>query len=98
VKGAINLVSTEKLVRGAYAIVEAYERVNKDEDWKKPATVKGAWNSKVDEDARRRYDPEVNGEVGYISRQVEDEVRQEMDRDAAIIKARSKIAERAKEK
>ena len=93
-QGAINLVSTEKLARGAYALVQGYRDVHKVEDWKRSGQK--TWKTKVDAEAIKRYDPDkmtAFGEPQYVSRQVEEEVRSEMDRDAQLIKARTKLAQ-----
>ena len=87
------MVSTEKMVRKAYGIVLAYKEVKKKSDWQKPQGAAKNWSSRVDQEAWRRYDPGYEEkEHLFINRRVEDEVRSEMDRDAALLKARSKLA------
>ena len=90
---AINMVSTEKLVRKAYGIVQGYKEVKKKSDWQRPTGGSKSWKTQVDHEAWRRYDPSYEEkEHLFINRRVEDEVRSEMDRDAALLKAKSKLA------
>ena len=91
--GAINMVSTERLGRKGYGIVAAFKEVKKRDDWQKPGGHKGNQVSKVDYEGWRRLDPQFEDrEHLFINRKVEEEVRLEMDRDAAMLKAKNKLA------
>ena len=95
VHGAINQVTTEKLARKAMGIRSAFKEVTKAADWKKPDGAK-TWKSKVDREIWRRIDPQLDDvEHMFINRRAEDEMRTEMDRDAALLKAKAKLADRA---
>ncbi len=67
-----------------------------EKDWRKPKDAKKDWRSKVDFVLWRRLDPSKlqDDEMTFVNRQVEDEVRTEMDREAALLKARQKLEER----
>ena len=94
VHGAINQVTTEKLARKAMGIRSAFKEVTKTADWKKPDGAK-TWKSKVDREIWRRIDPQLEDvEHMFINRRAEDEIRTEMDRDAALLKAKAKLADR----
>ena len=97
--GAINAIATEKVARRAYGIVAAFENVKKRNDWQRPPNAK-SWSSKVDYELWARIDPGRQAyDKPYVNRRVEEEIRQEMDRDHTMLKARTKLAEqRAKEK
>ena len=74
----------------------AYKNVTKEADWKKGGGAK-TWTSKVDKEIWRRTDPTIDDTDHYfVNRKAEDEVRAEMDRDAALLKAKAKLAERQK--
>ena len=62
-------------------------------DWKKPKDAKG-WESKVDYELWKRLDPQRAGldDVQFVHREVEDEIRTEVDREASVLKSRSKLA------
>ena len=93
VEGSINQVGMEKMARKAMGIQAAFKEVHKEEHWKPKA--KGA-KSKVDREMWRRYDPEMadSDEHLFINRNAENEVRTEMDRDAALLKAKAKLNNR----
>ena len=92
-KNAINSVTLEKLGRKAFGIVKAFESVQKESDWKK--TGGKDWKSKVDFESWKRIDPSREGEEEhvFVNRVMEDDMRGEMDREAAIAKARTRLAE-----
>ena len=94
--GAINSVALERLAKRAYAIVVACGSVEKLADWKKPANAGKGWRSRVNEELWRRADPERSGadEMAFTNRKVEEEIRTEVDRDAAMLKAFSKLESR----
>ena len=97
-KGAINSISTEKVARKAYGIVSAFENVRRRADWQKPGGAK-SWTSRVDYETWARIDPGKLSDRPYVNRRVEDEIRGEMDRDAQLLKAKTKLAEqKAKER
>lgn len=92
--GAINSLAVEKLAKKGLGIFKAFRLCQSKGDWDKPSTAKN-WKSKVDEELWRRTDPAVAGfdEMEFVNRAAEDEIRTEMDREAAIAKARTKLAE-----
>jgi len=92
--GAINLVGTEKLARKFLGIKEGFKEVWKESDWKK--TGKNS-KIKIDYEQWERIDPaKKDKEHTFVNRKVEDEIRGEMERDAALLKARLKLAEQQK--
>ena len=92
--GALGRVSVEKLARKAYALVLAFEPIQKEADWKKPKGADAKWKSKIDWESARRHDPAlVSTSVPHI-RAVEEETKKEMERDATIEKVRAKLDER----
>ena len=92
VPGAINQVGVEKLVKKVNGIRHGYQFVEKESDWKKPGNAK-SWKSKVDYVQWARTDPCYNDkEHIFINRKAEDEQRLEMERDAALLKAKLKLA------
>jgi hypothetical protein len=92
--GAINSLAVEKLAKKGLGIVKAYRLCRVKADWDKPPSAKN-WKSKVDEELWRRTDPAVAGldDLEFVNRPAEDEIRAEMDREASIAKARTKLAE-----
>ena len=94
--GIINSVALEKLCKRAYAIVAACQTVEKRDDWKKAANAGKGWRSKINEELWRRIDPSRAGadELAFTNRKVEEEIRVEVDRDAAMLKAFSKLEQR----
>ena len=94
--GIINSVALEKLCKRAYAIVAACQGVEKRDDWKKPANAGKGWRSKINEELWKRIDPSRAGadELAFTNRKVEEEIRVEVDRDAAMLKAFSKLEQR----
>ena len=94
--GALNRVSTEKLARKAYALYLAFNGVRRQADWKRPKGEGGkTWKSKIDWDAAKRYDHTLTDEDIITISGAEAEVRKEMERDALMLKMRSKLEERA---
>ena len=93
-KGAINSLAVEKIAKKGLGIFKAYRLCRVKSDWERPANAK-AWKGKVDEELWRRTDPAVAGldDLEFINRPAEDEIRTEMDREASIAKARTKLAE-----
>ena len=91
VPGVLNLVSFEKLARRALGVYKAWEKVESEADWSRPQGAKN-WRSKVDYEQQKRIDPSTMDDATMKMRSLEDEVRKEMERDASILKARSKLA------
>ena len=92
-RGAINPVSVERSARKAYGIVAGYRHVHCENDWKRNPSNK-SWKSRVDYETWKWTDPSMAGKDNIlVSREVEDEQRKEMDRDAQLIKAKSKLVE-----
>ena len=96
VKDAINQVGVEKLVKKVNGIRAGYAQVQKESDWKKPGGSK-SWKSKVDYQDWMRIDPAYEEKDHlFMNRSAEDERRAEMERDAQMLKAKFKLAERQK--
>ena len=93
--GAINLVSTERLARKALGYVKMVKEVNKEGDWKRPSGEKSKnWRSKMNTEAQRRTDPSfLDEEESFVHREAEEESKQEIEKDASLLKAYAKIAE-----
>ena len=95
-KGAINSVALERLSKRAMGIVRGTENVWVEADWKEPSGGgKKGWRSKVDWEIWNRTDPSRGGKEDHVfaNKTHEEEVRGEMDRDAALLKSRAKLAE-----
>ena len=96
VKNAINQVGVEKLVKKVNGIRAGYAQVQKESDWKKPGGSK-SWKSRVDYEDWKRIDPAYEEKDHlFVNRPAEDERRAEMERDAQMLKAKFKLAERQK--
>jgi len=88
--GAINQVTTENLARKIMGIHTAFKDVWKESDWKKQSAKN--WKTKIDREIWKRWDPHIeDSEHVFLNRKAENEVRTEMDRDAAMLKARNKL-------
>ena len=95
--GIINSVALERLAKKGFAITCAFKDVTKKDDWKKPPSAPKSWKSKVNEELWKRIDPSRGGvdELNFANRKLEEEIRGEVDRDAAMLKAFKKLAERS---
>lgn len=93
--GMINSVALERLVKRSFGIVSAFKSVERRDDWKKPAKASKGWMSKVNEELWRRIDPVRAGvdEMNFPNRKLEEEIRAEVDRDAAMLNVFSKFEE-----
>jgi len=92
--GAINQINVERLARKVLGIKYGFADVSKESDWKKPANAK-TWKSRIDKETWKRMDPNVEDKDHiFMTRKAEDEMRTEMDRDAAMLKAKAKLADR----
>ena len=93
----INSVALERLAKKGYGIHQAYKDCEREEDWRK-TDKKG--HSKVNDELWRRLDPARAGKEDYafVNRGLEEEIRAEVDRDASVLKAFSKLEERQKGK
>jgi len=97
----INHEGVELQAKKAYATEKAFERVQKESDWKKPAGAGGSkgWKSKVDWREAGLIDPEMKQDTGVVQlREVEEESRKEIDREAILIKSKQKLAEGSRNK
>ena len=96
--GAINTIALEMLAKKGLGIVSAFRAVETKDHWRKPANGGKTWKSRVDEEMWRRIDPVRGGqdELQYSNRKLEEEIRGEVDRDAQMLKAFSKLEERRK--
>ena len=92
----MNLVSLEYLARKAYAIETGFEMVRSENDWKRPSGKK-EWTSKVDWDMIHRIDPASVSDAsrGEYMREVREELKTGMARDADFMKLKMKVGERA---
>ena len=91
-----NHVGTEKLCKRALGLVTAFGAVRKESDWRRPGSAK-QWVSKVDWLAAKRVDPSIlDTDWNFRNRELEEEVRREMDREAQLLKARNKLEERSR--
>jgi hypothetical protein len=89
---AINQIGPEKLGKAALGLAKSFEKVRIETDWKNTGSKKG-WKSKVDMGCLVRFDPSFQEEDRLdCPRAVEDEQRAEMEREAAIQKAKTKLA------
>jgi len=94
-EGLLNRVSVERLARKAYALTRAFRAIKHEADWRRPRGKDGGgWKSKVDWESARRIDPMLAEDMGISIPSVDEEVRKEMDREAALLKARAKLDER----
>ena len=94
----MNKVSTEKLTRKAYALYLAFHPVKRMGDWKRPRGDGGKnWKSKIEWEAAKRYDHTLTDDEIITISGAEAEVRKEMERDALMLKMKSKLEERAKD-
>ena len=91
--GLLNKVGFERLARKAYGIVQAFRKVETRSDWLKPKSAANNWKSKVDWNAARQYDPALRTTGVPTVTGAEEEVRKEQEREAALLKARAKLAE-----
>ena len=89
----INQIGVERLARKALGIVYAYKNCNKKADWSRPPNAKeGKWESKVDWSAAKRVDPALAEEEStFVDRVSQDEIRAEMEREASLAKAKTKL-------
>ena len=74
--------------------MQAFKNVAVKNDWLKPKSAPQGWKSRVDWALARQYDPSLRMEGVPVVPSVEEEVRKEQEREAALLKARSKLAER----
>jgi hypothetical protein len=93
--GFINRVSTEYAARRAFGLQQAFRRCHKKDDWCKPKNAPGSWRSKVDWEELDRLDPRASEALPSSFRAVENEMRIELERDALLIKAKTKLKEAA---
>ena len=73
-------------------------KVSTKNDWLRPsgAAAKG-WKSKVEWDEARRIDPQLaRDEDTFRNRELEQETRTEIEREALLLKARNKLNEHQK--
>ena len=89
----------ESLVRTAYSRYRGFEHVQAESDWKKPKNTQpnSTWTSKVDFDIMLRLDPALQPEtLSTTFEDVEDEVRNERNRDVNLATVGDKLAAKAK--
>jgi hypothetical protein len=94
-EGMLNLVSTERLCRKAHGLMKAYDKVKCLADWQKPKAAGQNWKPKTCWEEARRIDPALRMMDTSVSiPKAEEEIRKAMERDASILKAKSKLEER----
>ena len=92
-EGFINEVSTEYLCRRCWALECAFADCKVKSDWLKPRNnAPKDWKSKVKWDEIKRLDPSQVKNFFLLNREVEEEARGEIDRDAMLLKSRAKPA------
>ena len=89
-RGFLNQISTEKLVRRAYGLEKAFENVHREEDWRRP-DGKTSWSTKVKWGLCDRYDLRGHGLKPTSISHVDEEARRSMERDAAFYKYYDKV-------
>ena len=89
-------MALEKLSKKSYGIYMAFKKVERVDDWQKPNNAAKNWASKVNYELWRRIDPQFVGieDSTFVNRPHEDEIRSEVDREAALMKAFNKLQER----
>ena len=90
--GHINLILLELLARTGYSREPVFEDVTAEEHWKKPRNAPKEWVSKVKFDQLSHWDPRYDKKDTFVIPSAEKEVRDEIDRKAMLLKARSKLA------
>ena len=73
--------------------------MRREADWKRPSGAAAkTFKSKIDWESQRRVDPQAAEADGFFKyRNLEDETRHEIEREANILKARAKLEERRKQ-
>ena len=72
-------------------MITAWKNVECKNDWSKPAGDKKSWRSKVDFEAAKRIDSDLVETGTFRIREMEEEMRKELERDANLLKARNKL-------
>jgi hypothetical protein len=92
----INRVSVEHLARKAFAVESGFKEFRSESDWKKPKQAKADWKTLVDWDIIARIDPGVAKDFmkGEFLKDVRDELKVGMTRDADLLKLKAKVNER----
>ena len=81
----INHVGVEKLCKKAFGLMTAYSPIKQEIDWKRPSG-NNKWVTKVDWEGAKRIDPDLRGKDNLFRlREVKDEARRQIDRDAALL-------------
>ena len=96
IKGAINLVSLEKLARIALGYGLGFQKCSEESHWRKPKNAPKTWASKVDFEIMKRVDPGNLADFGTVEflKELKAEVKGEMTKDAELAKVKNKLAER----
>eukprot|EP00974_Lingulodinium_polyedra_P080583 7807302-Lingulodinium_polyedra.AAC.1 len=84
----VNSTTLEALARKAYAIELGFSGCRVESDWRKPRNAGKDWVTKVDWGILQRTDPSCANDAlaGECMKQVRDEVRVAMQRDADFLK------------
>ena len=93
--GLVNLVTLEYLARKAYAVEVGFAHVKSEGDWRRPSGKK-EWVTKVDWGMIYRIDPNLATDAtkGEYLREVREELKAGMSRDADFLKLKTKVGER----
>jgi hypothetical protein len=92
--GLLNKVSVEKICRKVYGLMRAYRDVQVAGDWKRPkGGGNNSWKTKVNWHEAKMIDPGLAEGRDVHMPEVDEELRKEMDREASILKSRTKLAE-----
>ena len=75
-------------------IIAAFQNVKKESDRRRPQGKDGTkWTSRVQWEEAKRIDPAlIEEDVLFQDRTSQDEIRQEMEREANLLNAKAKIA------
>ena len=91
--GFINRVTTEYAARRAFGLQQAFRNCRRKDDWQKPRNAPQSWRSKVDWEELDRLDPAAAEIMPAGMRDVQNEIRGELERDALMAKAKKKLQE-----
>ena len=91
--GFINRVSTEYAARRAFGLQQAFRTCRRKDDWLKPKNAPKDWKSKVDWEELDRIDPRAADHLPSGFRAVQTEIKGELERDALLMKAKTKLRE-----
>ena len=91
--GFINRVSAEYAARRVFGLQQAFRFCQRKEDWLKPRGAGDKWKSKVDWEELDRIDPRAGEHMPAGYRAVQTEIKNELERDTLLLKAKAKLRE-----